>query len=81
MEKLLKSCTGFVKSKYRCKNDATDLTWLLLEERIDSSVLKLVYNGKNKENMPLDLKLQLKKPTRTSRNNSPIIFKKDKNMN
>ena len=67
--------------KYGCENDATDLTWLLLEVRIDSSILKLVYNGINKENMSPNLKLELKKPTRTSRNNSPIIFKKDKNMN
>ena len=31
--------------------------------------------------MPANLKLELKKPTRTSRNNSPIIIAKDKNMN
>ena len=81
MEKLLQSCAGFVKCKYGCKNDVIDLKWLLLEERIDSSILKLVYNGINKENMPANLKLELKKPTRASRNNSPIIIAKDKNMN
>ena len=31
--------------------------------------------------MSTNLKLELKKPTRTSRNNSPIIITKDKNMN
>ena len=31
-----------------------------VEERIDSSILKLVYNGINKENMPANLKLELK---------------------
>ena len=31
--------------------------------------------------MPPNLKLKLKKPTRTSRNNSSIIIAKDKNMN
>ena len=31
--------------------------------------------------MPANLKLELKKPTRASRNNSPIIIAKDKNMN
>ena len=31
--------------------------------------------------MPANLKLELKKPTRTSRNNSPIIIAKGKNMN
>ena len=52
-----------------------------VEERIDSSILKLVYNGINKENMPANLKLELKKPSRTLRNNSLTIFTKDKNMN
>ena len=31
--------------------------------------------------MPANLKLELQKPTRASRNNSPIIIAKDKNMN
>ena len=81
LEKLLQSCAGFVKCKYGCKNDVIDLKRLLLEERIDSSILKIVYNGINKKNMPANLKLELKKPTRTSRNNLPIIIAKDKNMN
>ena len=53
----------------------------MLEERIYSSILKLVYNGINKENMPADLKLEFKKETRTSRNDSLKIIAKDKNMN
>ena len=60
-EKLLQSCAGFVECKYGCKNDVIDLKWLLLEERIDSSILKLLYNGINKENMPANLKLKFKK--------------------
>ena len=65
MEKLLQSCAGFVKCKYGCKNDVIDLKWLLLKERRHSSILKLVYNGINKNNMPANLKLELKKSTRT----------------
>ena len=42
--------------------------------------MKLVYNGINKENMPANLTLKLKKPTRASRNNLPIIIAKDKNI-
>ena len=80
MEKLLQSSAGFVKSKYRCKNDAIDLKLLLLEERIDSSILELVYNGIHKENMSANLKLELKKSTKTSRNASPIIIANDKSM-
>ena len=60
------------------QNDVIYLKWLLLEERIDSSILKLVYNGINKENMPANLKFELKKPTRASRNTSLIIIAKDK---
>ena len=81
MEKLLQSCAGFVKCKYGCKNDVIDLKWLLLEKRMDSSIMKLVYNGINKENTPANLKLELKKTTRTSRNNSPVIIAKDRNVN
>ena len=51
----------------------------MLEELIDSSTLKLVYNEIKKEDMPANLKLELKKPIRTSRDNSPIIIAKDKN--
>ena len=61
MEKLLQSCAYFVKSKCGCKNDAIDPKCLVLEERIDSSILKLVYNGINKEKIPENLKFELKK--------------------
>ena len=42
IEKLLQSCAGFAKCKYRCKNGIIDPKWLLLEERMNSSILKLV---------------------------------------
>ena len=67
-KKLLQSCAYFVKSKYGCKNDIIDLKCLVLEKRIDLSILKLVYNGINKEKMPANLKFELKKATRASRN-------------
>ena len=62
MQKLLQACAGFVKCKCGCKNDVIHLEWLLLQERIDSSILKIVYNGRNKENMTANLKLELKEP-------------------
>ena len=61
MEKLLQSYAGFVKFKYPSKNDVINSKWLFLEEQIDSSILKLVCNGTNKENMRANLKLELKK--------------------
>ena len=57
MEKLLQFCAGFVK----CKNDVIELKWLLLAERKDSWILQLVYNGIKKEDMPVNLKVELKK--------------------
>ena len=78
MEKYLQSCAGYVKYKYKY---FIDLKQILLEEQISSSILKLVYNRIDKEKMPANLKLDLKKPTRTSINNAPIIIAKDKNMN
>ena len=38
-------------------------------------------NGINIENMPASLKMELKKTTRTSKNNPPVIIAKDKNAN
>ena len=81
MEKLLQSCAYFVKRQYGCKNDITDLKCLVLEERIDLSILKLVYNEISKQKMPENLKFELKKATRASTNKSPIIIAKYKNMN
>ena len=43
-----------------CRQNPTNYL-SLLEECIDSSILKLVYNGINKDNMPPNLKLELKK--------------------
>ena len=77
MEKLLKACAGFVKQKYGKREDIIDLKWLLIEERIELSILKLVFNGLNKENMPGHLQFALKEPTRTSRQNSSIIVAKN----
>ena len=75
MEKLLQFRAGFVKCKCRCKNDVIDLKWLLLEERIDSSILKLVYKQR---------KHACKFKTRIKRTNQGIekqLIAKDKNMN
>ena len=61
MEKLLQFCAGFVKCKNGCKNDVIELKWLLLAERKDSWILQLVYDGIKKEDMPVNLKVELKK--------------------
>ena len=76
MEKLLQACAGFVKQKFGSKEDIIDLKWLLIDERIELSILKIVYNGLNKENMPVHLQFVLKEPARVSRQNSTTIAAK-----
>ena len=39
---------GFVTCKYGEVNDVADLKWLLVEERIDFTTIKLAFNGLNK---------------------------------
>ena len=52
VNKLTQACAGFVKSKYGDLEDITDLNWLLIEERIDFALMKLVFNGLDNKNMP-----------------------------
>ena len=59
----------------------TGLKLLLFKKQIDLSIVKLVNNGINKEDMLAKFKLEFKKATSTSGNISPIIITKDKNMN
>ena len=59
----------------------TGLKLLLFKGQIDSSIVKLVNNGINKEDMLAKFKLEFKKATSTSGNVSPIIIMKDKSMN
>ena len=61
MEKLLESCAGFVKGKYGCTNYVIDLKSLFLEKRIDSSILKLAYNGTKKQKYACKFKTRIKK--------------------
>ena len=44
INKLVQVCAGFVKYKYGELKDIADLNWLLIEERIDFALMKLVFN-------------------------------------
>ena len=41
--------------------DIADLNWLLIEERVDFALVKLVFNGLNNKNIPENLQLKLSK--------------------
>ena len=73
MEKLLQACAVPVQQKNKNKEDMINLKWLLIDEGIELSIMKVAYSGITKENMPKHLKLVLIEPTRVSRQNSPTI--------
>ena len=49
------------------------MNWLLIEERIDFALMKLVFNGLNNKNIPENLQLKLFKEKRSLRKNSVIL--------
>ena len=69
VNKLIQACAGFVKYKYGELKDIADLNWLLIEERIDFALMKLVFNGLNNKNMPENLQLKLSKEKLSLRKN------------
>ena len=58
-----------VKYKYGELKDIADLNWLLIEERIDFALMKLVFNGLNNKNMPENFQLKLSKENQWLRKN------------
>ena len=80
INKLAQACAAFVKYKYRELKDTADLNWLLIEERIDFALMKLVFNGLNDKNMPENLQLKLSKKTRSLQKNSAMLVHQKENI-
>ena len=80
VNKLIQACAGFVKYKYGELKDIADLNWLLIEERIDFSLMKLVFNGLNNKNIPENLQLKLSKEKQSLRKNSVMLVHQNKNI-
>ena len=57
INKLTQAYAGFVKYKYGELKDIADLSWLLIEEKIDFALMKLVFNGLNNKNISVNLQL------------------------
>ena len=47
-----------MKYKYEELKDIADFNWLLIEERIDFALMKLVFNGLNNQTMPENLQVK-----------------------
>ena len=69
-----------VKYKYGELKDIADLNWLLIEERIDFALMKLVFNGLNNKNMPENLQLKLSKEKLSLRKNSVMLEHQNENI-
>ena len=80
VNKLMQACVGFVKYKYGELKNIADLNWLLIEERIDLALMKLVFNGLNNKNMPENLQLKLSNEKQSLRKNSIILVHQNENI-
>ena len=80
INKLVQACAVFVKYKYGELKDIAHLNWLLIEERIDFALMKLVFNGLNDKNMPENLQLKLSKKTRSLQKNSAMLVHQKENI-
>ena len=69
-----------MKYKYGELKDIADLNWLLIEERIDFELMKLVFNGLNKKNLPENLQLKLSKEKRSLRKKSVMLLHQNENI-
>ena len=80
INKLVQACAVFVKYKYGELKDIAHLNWLLIEERIDFALMKLVFNGLNKKNMAENLRLELPKEKRSLGENSVMLLHQNENI-
>ena len=58
--KLQKACAGFALNKFATCEDITKLKWLLVPERINFTIAKLVFKVLLKENIPENLEIQVR---------------------
>ena len=78
--KLIQACAGFVKYNYGELKDIADLNWLLIEERIDFALMKLVFNGLNNKNMRGNLQQKSSKEKRSLGKNSVMLVYQNENI-
>ena len=69
-----------VKYKYGELKDIADLNWLLIEERIDFALMKLVFNGLNDKNMRGNLQQKSSKEKRSLGKNSVMLVYQNENI-
>ena len=65
--KLQNARTGFVLNKYATCEDMTKLKWLLIPERINFIITKLIFKGLLKWNVLENLEIQTKNSNQSSK--------------
>ena len=80
INKLIQACAGFVKYKYGELKDISNLNWSLIEERIDFTLMKLVFNGLNNKNILENLQLKLSKEKQLLWKKSVMLVHQNENI-
>ena len=73
MIKLQKSCAIFVKGKLYSLEDVVSLTWLLVPERIDFTVLEMTFKGLLNARTPSNFQISIKEKKRELRTATKTI--------
>ena len=73
--KLQKACACSVVNKYATCEDVTKLKWLLVPERINFTIAKLIFRGLLRENIPENLEIQVRASNRSLRAPNKVILK------
>ena len=76
----IQAYAGFVKYKYGEPKGIADMSWLLIEERIDFALMKSVFNGLNNKNMHENLQQKFSKEKRSLRENSIMLVHQNENI-
>ena len=72
--KLQKACACSVLNKYATSEDVTKLKWLLVPERINFTIAKLIFRGLLRENIPENLEKQVRGSNRSLRTPNKVIL-------
>ena len=72
--KVQKACAGFVLNKYATCEDITKLKLLLVPERINFTIAKLIFKNLLKEKIPENLEIQIRTSNRSLRTPNKVIL-------
>ena len=72
--KVQKACAGFVLNKYATCEDITKLKLLLVPERINFTIAKIIFKNLLKEKIPENLEIQIRTSNRSLRTPNKVIL-------